>query len=177
MTQPEGFLIISLSSVNQMTTDVSTLISEVILSTGNQCIENYDPNSKYRISKIVPKMSIYNITLPARDIWYMAFVPTSEQGVIKVDFTVVDNLPNNTSSDFTIPDTPDTPLPYIPDSQKTPSPQPDNLIPADPTIISLNMMVLVLVACLLIFGCIFGVYSLQGCFRNRNVYEVRQYNI
>jgi hypothetical protein len=107
MTKLEGYLVISLTSTIP-TIDVSTVIPEVILATGNQCIEFYNPKSKYRIAKIVPTgVYSYNITVPAQEIWYIGFVTTGQALEIKVDFMVVNNLPINTLPDIILPDTPD----------------------------------------------------------------------
>jgi hypothetical protein len=114
MTQLEGYLVISLTSTEE-TIDVSTAISVVILAAGNQCIESYNAKSKYRIAKIVPKgVHSFNITVPAQEIWYIGFVTTGLPLEIKVDYMVVNNLPNNTLPDLILPDTPDIPLSFIP---------------------------------------------------------------
>jgi hypothetical protein len=114
MTQPKGYLVISLTST-YLTINVSSAISEVILATGNQCIELYNPKSEYRIAKIVPiGVHSYNITVPAQEIWYIGFVTTGQPWEIKVDFMVVDNLPNNILPDIILPNFPDIPLFDIP---------------------------------------------------------------
>jgi len=153
MTQPEGYLMISLTSTNQIIY-VSDVITEVILATGNQCIENYDPTSEYRITKIVPERVVsYTITLPATDIWYIAFVTIEQPWEITLDFMAVDTLPNNT-----LPDTPDTPLPPLPDTHDTPLPSTGGdplTFWSDP---SITLMLLILVVLLFILTGIMIVY-------------------
>jgi hypothetical protein len=172
MTKLEGYLVISLTS----TIDISNVITEVILATGNQCIENYDPNSKYRIAKIVPRVLNYNITVPAQNIWYIGFVTTGQPGEIKVDFIVVDKLTNNTLPDIILPNTPDIALPPIPDLPlpKTPVPSPsgNNNTHGDPLSCDflndrMNMLLILVVLLFLlniIFLSIYGGYALLGPF-------------
>jgi len=175
MTQPEGYLMISLTSTIQ-TIDVSNVITEVILATGNQCIENYDPNSEYRITKIVPeRVDNYTITVPVTHIWYIAFVTTGQLGEITVDFMVVDTLPNNTLPDIILPDTPDTPLPPLPDTPDTPdTPLPYTPLPSpgggDPLTIDLYMLLIlvvfllfILTGIMIVYICVFRGHSNLNC--------------
>jgi hypothetical protein len=155
MTQP-GYLMISFTSNNEAI-DVSNVITQVILATGNQCIENYDPNSEYRIAKMVPERVInYTITVPATDIWYIAFVTTGQPGEITVEFMAVDILPNNTLPDIILPDTPDTPFPPGP-----------NFIPRDPLMdtsdpsnslilwILIAVLLFILIGIMIVYICVF----------------------
>jgi len=69
---------------------LSSYLTEVIFATGDQCIWGYNPESKDRFVMNVPNgISKWNVTLPGREIWYLAFNGPMMSGV-KVDYFAVD---------------------------------------------------------------------------------------
>jgi len=89
--------------VIQMSVDsnhyLSSYLTEVIFATGDQCIWGYNPESKDRFVMNVPNgISKWNVTLPGREIWFLAFSGPMMSDV-QVDYLVVDDrqsdIPNS----------------------------------------------------------------------------------
>jgi len=69
--------------------EISRHVSRVILATGGHCINTYNSSASPTdwISMEVPaKISSYNITVPAKEIWYVGFLESSKSRKIIVDF-------------------------------------------------------------------------------------------
>jgi len=70
MEAETGSLEITLSSESYA---VNEVIPEIIFATGSQCIYKFDGDSEERTVYAVPDGKRFSITVPARDIWYIAF--------------------------------------------------------------------------------------------------------
>jgi len=70
MEAETGSLEITLTSESYA---VNEVIPEIIFATGSQCIYKFDGDSEERKVYAVPDGKRFSITVPARDIWYIAF--------------------------------------------------------------------------------------------------------
>jgi hypothetical protein len=87
-------LMIKLSVPGVPEKSISEFITEVIFASGDQCIWTYDISSEDRFVKQVPQDleigSSWNVTVPARDIWYIAFVTKFNSDQLRVEYLLVD---------------------------------------------------------------------------------------
>jgi len=103
-------LVIQLSATeHDHTHTISSRIKEVIFATGDQCIWTYNNSSEDRFVRVVPEDSgrSWNVTVPAKDIWFIDFVTISNRNNFQVDYLLVDrpepvptSPPSSTSSAY-----------------------------------------------------------------------------
>jgi hypothetical protein len=74
--------------ISTFTEPVSSVIPTVIFATGDQCIETYsNSNTEDRIVKTVPEnVKSFEITLPAKNIWYVGLRSLSKPYEVKVEY-------------------------------------------------------------------------------------------
>jgi len=70
MKEEMGSLFITLWSESR---NLNEVIPEIIVATGSQCIYKFEVDSKDRVVYTVPDGTIFTITVPASDIWFIAF--------------------------------------------------------------------------------------------------------
>jgi hypothetical protein len=99
MTEYSGYyknkdLMIKLSAPTAENSKISEFITEVIFASGDQCIWTYNISSEDRFVKQVPQDleigSNWNVTVPARDIWYIAFVTKFKSDKLRAEYLLVD---------------------------------------------------------------------------------------
>jgi len=84
--------VIQLSVPEIVDPEISFYITELIFASGDQCIWTYNIYSEDRFVRQIPQ-GIHgrcNVTVPARDIWYIAFRMTLSPLDIQVDLFLVD---------------------------------------------------------------------------------------
>jgi len=72
---------------------ISVRIKEVIFASGDQCIWTYNISSEDRFVKKVPQAgttSTWNITVPAKNLYHIAFVTLFKGDTVIVDYELVD---------------------------------------------------------------------------------------
>jgi hypothetical protein len=112
---------------------VTGYIDEVIFATGGQCIWNYDLLTEDRFVRQVSRNYEYpsppslNFTIPARDLWYIAFKPSHPVNIY-MDVILVDR-PQPVPKPVPKPDPTTTPAPKpkepTTDPNPIPNPKPD----------------------------------------------------
>jgi len=87
-------LVIKLSVPVYNDRNISSLIKELIFASGDQCIWTYNISSEDRFVREVPEDSgrSWNVTVPAKDIWYIAFVTKFNRDDFQVDYLLVDRF-------------------------------------------------------------------------------------
>jgi len=85
-------LVIQLSAPVRGSRNISSLVKEVIFASGDQCIWTYNISSEDRFVRQVPQDigHSWNITVPAKDIWYIDIVTVSNRNDFQVDYLLVD---------------------------------------------------------------------------------------
>jgi hypothetical protein len=85
-------LVIQISPLAGDARNISSLIEEVIFATGDQCIWSYKISSEDRFVRKVPEDSgrSWNVTVPAKDLWYLSFVTKTFKNDFQVDYLLVD---------------------------------------------------------------------------------------
>jgi len=93
-------LMIKLSVPTLENAKLSEFITEIIFASGDQCIWTYNISSEDRFVRSVPQdLEIgrsWNVTVPARDIWYIAFVTKfNSVDKLRADYLLVDRKEEN----------------------------------------------------------------------------------
>jgi hypothetical protein len=96
---PEAYenkdLVIQLSVLADDARSISSLVKEVIFASGDQCIWTYNISSEDRFVKQIPQdenIRSWNITVPAKDVWYIDIVTVSNRNDFQVDYLLVDHI-------------------------------------------------------------------------------------
>jgi hypothetical protein len=77
-------LMIKLSTLSSL---LSSVITEVILATGDQCVETFNASSEDHIIKTVPDdVYSFSVTVPAKDIWFIGLRTTGRMNDVKVEY-------------------------------------------------------------------------------------------
>jgi hypothetical protein len=87
-------LVIQLSAPGASNRKLSDFITEVIFASGDQCIWTYNISSEDRFVRQVPQDlengSSWNVTVPAKALWYIAFVTKFNSDELVADYLLVD---------------------------------------------------------------------------------------
>jgi hypothetical protein len=96
-------LVIQLSVLADDARSISSLVKEVIFASGDQCIWTYNISSEDRFVKQIPQdenVRSWNITVPAKSLWYIDIVTVSNRNDFQVDYLLVDHHISPPSSSY-----------------------------------------------------------------------------